>query len=378
MRLHITAYLSVICLLLPVFLKAQDNKLTKRETFTIKLQKFPIANFPENAIPVSDIRLIQVLPDSINLGYTTKGMMVQHVVVLRPSKPLTDFLQEHIMRMYKSSYAKNGAKMLWILKDLRFGEKLIPGQVYGYNRMVADSYISNDGKLYKKLFSLDTVFVVESADMVTTSYATNIETALKYLSKRSFLSAENVFNTASEERTVEQIMDQAKQNYDHRILSDTVYNEGAYASFQEFLDNKPTVLNIETVLNGDKITKFTRKGTDGQPETISIWGLCQKGELFKYDNEKLVPLERQDNGFVISAYVDNTNKMYRKASGRSMPYTFMIGGVTGGLLGAMAYRDVLKAEKDKYILVRSYPYITEPDEQPIATCINMRTGEWSF
>ena len=44
------------------------------EVLNIKFQKFPIADFPENVFPVSEIRLIQNVKDSINLGYALKGL----------------------------------------------------------------------------------------------------------------------------------------------------------------------------------------------------------------------------------------------------------------------------------------------------------------
>lgn len=105
-------------------LTAQTNKNTSllEESISIKLAKFPIADFPNKSVPVSDIRIAQMVRDSVNLGYALKGMD-NYVVNLKITKPLTDFLQDHIYRMYEDDFKKDGIKMFWVLKDLRMERK---------------------------------------------------------------------------------------------------------------------------------------------------------------------------------------------------------------------------------------------------------------
>ena len=80
------------------------------ESISIKLAKFPIADFPKKSIVVSDIRIIQMVRDSVRMGYALKGMD-NYVVTLKITKPLTSFLQEHIYRMYKHEFKKQEEKI---------------------------------------------------------------------------------------------------------------------------------------------------------------------------------------------------------------------------------------------------------------------------
>jgi hypothetical protein len=91
---------------------AHGQKETKataepEEFKTIKMPKFPNADFPKKSIAVSDIQAIQVVRDSVRLGYTMKGLD-NHLATMRPSKPLTAFLQDHVYKMYDNSFKDEG------------------------------------------------------------------------------------------------------------------------------------------------------------------------------------------------------------------------------------------------------------------------------
>jgi hypothetical protein len=367
--------LMIILICYACFANAQNEKVTtnKPEQFlTIKLDKFPIADFPENSMPVSGIQLIQLVNDSVNLGYALKGL-TGTVVMLKPAKPLNDFLQEHIARMYKHEYKKNGAKMLWVLKDLHFGERLSTLR-YIYTGFKADAYISKDGNLFKKVSSMDTVLIAEADGVVTRAYGLDIENAFKGLVKKIFKEGENMLNQSAEEKTVEQIVDQSKQNMTLPILTDTVYNEGAYASFREFIQNKPSILNFESVATEKSGIKFIKPGSNSQTETLAVWGICQKGEIYKYHEGSLIAIEKHGNGFIISNYKENTNRTNHNLFFSRMAAA-QVGGIAGGLIAYNAYN---QARAKQQLLVKSIPYINEPDKLPVATCIDMKTGEFSF
>ena len=362
-----------IFILLTVVTNAQtaEKTATPQETLTIKFPKFPIANFPENSIPVSGIRLIQNVKDSTNLGYALKGM-TGRVVILKPAKPLTEFLQEHITRMYKEDYTKDGSKILWVLKDLRLGEKSF-GLRYAYTRLNADAYISKEGTLFKKVYSVDTVFVTEGTELFTRAQGEDIETVFRFLAKKTFQGSDLALGQPTEERTIEQITDQSKQNLVMPILTDSVYNEGAYATFEEFIRNKPSVMNFESVYGEKNRIKFIKPGSDPQTDTLHIWGLCQKGDIYKYHEGYLLKIEKQGMGFIISSYVENTNRQNRSVFSSRMTGA-SVGGIAGGMIALSAFDEL----KSKQLLVKSIPYISDPVKQPLASCIDMKTGELSF
>ena len=351
--------------------KTKKNPEPPEEFINIKLAKFPIADFPKKSIPVSDIRIAQIVRDSVNVGYALKGMD-NYVVNLKITKPLTDFLQDHIYRMYKDDFKKDGIKMLWVLKDLRMGEKTAFME-YSYARFNMDGYISGDGVFFRKACSLDTVYVNESGGDVSKWHGDDIEKAFGVFSKRLLLFAKDTLANNSAQKTVEEIIGQSYQNISHPILKDAVYNEGAYANFEEFLQNKPTIQNYESVIVDKRTIKFTKINSNGFVDTINIWGLCKSGEVYKYYEESLIPIEKQGTGFIISDFIKNSNRR-----NRNVAFFSLMGGIAGGVVGGAAVGLAVNAAKNKLMLVKSIPYINKPAKQPVASCIDMRTGEFSF
>ena len=366
--------LIIVLLLSSLWVNAQSPKKPAKEpeeSINIKLAKFPIADFPKKSIAVSDIRIIQMVRDSVRMGYALKGMD-NYVVTLKITKPLTSFLQDHIYRMYKHEFKKQGIKILWVLKDLRMGEKTAFME-YAYTRFNADAYISKDENLFKKACTIDTVFVVESGGDLSKWHGEDIENAFGVLSKRVLLGAKNVLDQTAEEMTVEQIMAQSYQNLNAPILTDSIYNEGAYASFEEFLQNKPSIQKYEPVVIDKKSIKFITKHQDKYADTLDIWGICKAGEIYKYYEESLIPIEKQGTGFIISNFIKNSNRR-----NRNIVFLSMMGGIAGGAVGGIVVGVVANAAKNKLLLVKSIPYIIKSNKQPVASCIDMKTGELSF
>ena len=338
---------------------------------TFRMPKFPIADFPKRSIPVSDIQVIQMLRDSIRMGYGMKGMDNQ-IVVLVPEKPLTYFLQEHIYKMYLNDFKEGGVQVLWVIKDLRVGEKTSFNE-YAYTRFNADAYISRDLVLYKPVCSIDTVLVAESGSDVTAWHGEDIENALKILLKRTLIAGKDLPEKISEGVTFEQIRNSSKQQTDFPILNDAVYNEGVYANFEEFLQNKPTIIDYRMVVVEKKRIQFLKAGPDNKIDTLNVWGLCKNGEIYKYADETLIPIEKQAKGFIISDYVEKANRR-----NGNLFFAAFIGGLVGGVVGGVAVGMLSSSGSGRTLLVRSIPYITKAKKQPEASCIDMRTGELSF
>lgn len=364
----------VLCfsILFTLLANAQDDKRSPDlpgSSITIQMAKFPVADFPANSIPISNIRVFQVVRDSLSIGYATKGL-IGSVAALKTPKPLTISLQEQIKRMYKHEYKKDGAELFWVVKNLRLGERRSVAE-FAYTLLNADAYISKDGKLFKKVCSMDTVFMTET----TEGHGDNIEKAFKVFLKRTLLFATDALEQNTNELTADQVTEQAQQQSDIPILKDSIYREGAYLNFGEFLQNKPSVTDYELATNEKKELKFVKPGQNGQKETFAIWGLCKGGEIYKNYEGTLIPIEKHGKGFIISNYVQRTNKINRNLFFSSMTGA-MVGGAIGGLMAAAAMNEA--ATKNQPVLVRSIPYITDPNMQPLAICIDMMTGEFAF
>ena len=353
------------------FVNAQAKKVKPIEIRTFKMSKFPIADFPKKSIPISDIQIVQMVRDSIRLGYAMKGVD-NYIVMLVPEKPLTYFLQQGIYRMYLNDFKKGGAQVLWVIKDLRVGEKT-GFMEYAYTRFNASAYISKDAILYKPVCSIDTVFVTESGADVTAWHGEDIENAFRLLLKRTLKIGKDVLEQNTGGISFEKIKELNQQTY-IPILNDQFYQEGAYANYEEFLQNKPSVIDYRLfILGKKKEIKFVKISGDNKGDTVNVWGFCKEGEIYKYQDNLLIPIEKQGNGFIISNYVE----MATRRNG-NIAFGAMIGGLTWGLIGGLVATWAGTASSGKSLLVTSIPYITKSRKQPEATCIDMKTGELSF
>lgn len=357
---------------------AQKEKTFKEKFVKIDMPEMPIAEFPENSIPISEIRVMHNLTDSVKMGYAHKGIDFS-IATLIFKKPLNEILQKQVSRMYKREYKKNGAIIFWLINDLRFGAKMgvagygkvqvmpSPSIDCSYTRFNADAYISADGNSFKKVCTIDTVFLVLN---MSGGHGSDLENALRVLLRRTLLTGKEVLEQTANELTVEQIALQAAQKPVLPILVDSNYQEGAYASYQEFLANNPSIKNYETIVGKKK--KVTLISTTGN-DTLNVWGICKNGEIYKYHGQSLIPIEKQGSGFVISGYVENTNR-----HNNNIFNIGMAASIAGGVFLNTAAIITITIVSGKPLLVDTINYIDEPDKQPLATCIDMRTGNFSF
>jgi hypothetical protein len=364
-------FLSLLLIVAVSFTSAQQDITPAeepREFTTIKMPKFPIADFPKKSIKIANIRLIQLVRDSVQLGYVLKSKD-NHVVQIKPAKPLTTFLQDQIERMYKNDYKEGGAEILWVLKELRIGEKSGIME-YAYTKFSAAAYIASKYGLYKFITFTDTVFIKESSGDVTAWHGEDIQDAFKFLLKQTVKAAATEKLT-SEEMTIEQIIDYNKLQLNLPILTTPIYNEGAYANFQEFLDNKPSVLLYQPVKVDKRRVKLIQMKIDNQVDTLAVWGICKNGELYKYEEDYLIPIEKQGNGFIVSNYVT----LASRRNNNNLGIMFGLIGVIGDELIKASEE---KKQTEKLMLVKSIPYIKNENKQPQASCIDMKTGQLSF
>lgn len=309
-------FLLTFCL---VSVKAQKEKgpAIKEKFVKIDMPELPIAEFPENSIHVSGIRILQSVSDSVRMGYAHKGLDYS-IATLKFKKPLTEILQKQVNRMYKHEYKKDGATIFWVINDLRFGAKLgatdhssmginlaIATIDCSYTRFYADAYISFDGNLFKKVCTIDTVFLILN---MGGGHGPDLENALRVLLRRTLLQGKDLPDQTLDILTLEQITDRVAQKTIAQILVDSIYREGAYGSYAEFLANKPSIKNYETVVGKKKKLKLVNVAENGQKDTLNVWGICKDGEIYKYSQESLIPIEKRGTGFVISGYVENTTR----------------------------------------------------------------------
>ena len=361
-------FILVFCVL---SLHAQKEKTFKEKFVKIDMSKFPIAEFPQHAIAVSGTTVVQRMYDSVRVGFTFVGKD-NAVATLTFAKPVSMVLQTQIDRMYKHEYKKDGTKILFVLKKLRYASRSGIAS-YQYTKFCADSYVLKQGTAYKPVCSMNTVLVVTNGNDI----GSNIENALRVLLRQTLFNLQTKNDQQNQDINFEEFAGLQPQPFNAPILKDAGYKEGVYVSFGDFLANTPSVTDYEMITDKNKISiaatdKYNKK------DTLQIWGLCKNGKLFKQYDGLLVPIVRNNDCFIIKNYDYNTKKNHP-------PYYKTLNGVGGQLNGfsvvpiAFDIINLISGSKEpKPILVRALPYITDKDKQPLATSIDMKTGEFTF
>ncbi|MGC4234969.1 MAG: hypothetical protein QM594_18460 [Niabella sp.] len=322
--------------------------------------------------PIGNIRLIQAIPDSSIFGYVQKGMG-NRLVLAGPKKSITEDLQAYIQEQYKEQFQPGGAALLIIIKDIRINERTFAMKERAYIHFLADSWISlnNDGK-YLYTSTLDTIFKTGGMD-VTASHGKNIAKSLNaLLSKASDnYSAEATATPLS----YEEVVGLARKRLDVPILREENYKPGLYATYNEFLQNNPSIDTYRTETSKKTGIRFyTAYGGESEKE-VNPWGLSKDGELYVYHDKNLVPIERSQNSFVISAYVEA-----RKRRNQSVLIGALVGGMTGAIItsatGSGTYVYIPVTGQSRGMLLTDIPALGK--EQPEPSHLDFETGKLYF
>lgn len=341
---------------------AQENNSYSKEKI-IRWPKFFKAQIPENVTAVAGIQVIPLVWDRERLGYVQVGLNNKKVSA-RPDKSFTPFLQEYIQKQYGDDYKKTGMHLLWIVKDLRINERTLFSNEQAFTRLKADAYFSADGTAYQFVVAFDTVIRRGGVDL-TGWHGQFIAEAFHLLLKQSLQKNDALKTDASMELlTVQEIVDKEKRKLNIPILNDMEYKEGVYASFNEFLENQPSITAFEAIKENEEIIFYEMAGT-GKKQLPLPWGVCKGGELYKCGKDDLIPLERMGNGFIISTYLENSNRR-----NNSLFWGAMLGGAVGAVIASATTTSA------KIYTVTAIPYITK--KQPEACAIDMTTGELTF
>ncbi len=320
---------------------------------------------------IGNIRLFQAMPDSSIFGYVQKGMG-NRLVLAGPKKSITEDLQAYILEQYKEQFQPGGAELLIVIKDIRINERTFAMKERAYIHFLADSWISlnNDGK-YLFASTLDTIFKTGGMD-VTASHGKNIAKSLNALISKA---ADNYSAEATNALLYEEVEEQVRKRLDVPLLREETYKPGLYATYDEFLQNNPSIdtYRMETSKKTG-IRFFTAYGSESEKE-VNPWGLSKNGELYVYHDKNLVPIERYQNSFVISAYVEA-----RKRRNQSVLIGALVGGMTGAIItsatGSGTYVYIPVTGQSRGMLLTDIPALGK--EQPEPSHLDFETGKLYF
>jgi hypothetical protein len=328
----------------------------------VKMPRYFIAELPSKTLPFSAIHVIQTVWDSTTLGYIQKGAFNIPAEAI-PAKDMTAFLQEYVTSQYKEYFKKDGKQVLMIFKNLRMTEKTFFSNERAYLLFNADAYISADGNNYKLAASVDSVLIMQGMTDVTALHGENLAYSILDLLKVCLRNGMQTLNNETPGLTPDQIKQKEMGRYDWPIIKTEKIMEGTFMTFEEFLQNTPSVSRFETEIIDKKKLKILAVKEDSSRIEIKPWGICKEGEMYKFYEGNLIPIEKKGNGFIISDYLE---KSQRRNSG------IAFGALFGGLTGVA----IASATSPKLFPVTLFSYIKK--QQPDASAIDMKTGELTF
>lgn len=150
------------------------------------------------------------------------------------------------------------------------------------------------------------------------------------------------------------------QNSKPLLIKDTLRHDAVYLTFQEFKTNKPLIPYViaDIDLNDGKFKVYRQTPDSARQEIKGAWGLCINNEIYLFKNGALIPLEKQGDSFVASAFVKSTDRKNQANFWRN---------VTGRFNGRK--NNPYSSKKDSSTTNSIY-LITKPD----SLSLNMETG----
>ncbi len=312
----------------------------------------------EQPIRISGITVVNALWDTARLGFLQTGLFNNKVAAV-PDKDITTFLQEYADKTFGALYQPGNPTMLWLVEDLRIGERTGFTSEKAFVRLKATAYISVNG-MYKELKAMDIVHSNGGMD-VTHKHKNNISNAFKEFFLAAAAAVDSVAAAGvSPAFSYGAVLENHFRKREVPALKDSLLKDGVYLSFASFLQNKPDIVSYEITGKAGKIKILAKEGKD-LPVT-GLWGVVKNGAALKFRNSSLIPLERSNYGYVISTYL----AAYERKQSAILAGAFL-GGIAGaaimhGTSGNLQYADAFPALKP----------------QPEATAIDMETGAFIF
>ncbi|MCF3111800.1 hypothetical protein LL912_23635 [Niabella sp. CC-SYL272] len=363
-----------------VFLALHIPAFSQRDVTVIKLPEDSNGEHPFAAFPVSGIRVVQVLPDSTYLGFAQKGM-ANRVVKAVPEASMTACLQTFFDGRYRSAYTAQGKTLLLVVKELRINERTFAMKEKAYTRLQAETWLSNDGSLFYKATDFDTVLMRGGMD-VTASHGKSIAKAFHLLLADLVSRVQQMPKDTMALLAAADITAQAVDRFNQPILTSITSDNGLWMSYEEFLQNKPSVTSYEVNVNKKKEVSFFEKRTDGTLEALKPWGLCKEGEWYKCDDGVLVPIEKEGNSIVVSGSFEGRVKRNKQQFTNAL-----IGGIAGGIVGGVITTSI-SAGQTVFFYVPYYPrqegavlytrIAGMEKNQPEASVVDLKSGNLFF
>jgi hypothetical protein len=342
---------------------------TSMDIDSSKLTKISLPDLNTEAVTgmgISGIEIVNAVSDSSILGYIQTGMFNKW----KPAagdKPLTEYLQSFVDKRYTSIYKTGATKLLWVIQEVRIGERTFSMSERSFLHFKAISYIGNSNGRFRQVAALDTILIRGGMD-VTHKHGDNIADALQLLFTKSFL-APQANDTGY---TMSEIKEKALARYNVPALQAKEHTDGIYLTFREFINDQPSITNIAYDLD-NKVVRFYYTDSAGNKTYIDkFWGVRKDGMLLKQYYNLFIPIDQNQT----SIYLVNYLAMSRR-NNNAIVWRSLGAGLAGGLVGGAILGATGGASTTGSIpLVENVPYIRK--KAPFATRVDIETGEFSL
>lgn len=259
--------------------------------------------------PVRDVEVMIANGDTSRLGFVQTGV-TNKLREARPDKPLHQYIRDYIHDGYSAQYESEAPHLLLVIKYFRIGERTGIGREKAFVRLKADAFRSDDQLSYQLACTFDTVLERKGAD-VTKRFSQYIGEAIDLL-----MVAADKQTTVNHKYAREEINKRELHLFDAPAYNMDNYTDGVYLSYNEFINNAPSVKAFKPLFEANWSKVFSLNQDGSKTLIPAPWGMCYKGQLFVYVQRNLVPLSRDGRAFLFRQYlhVDERNKTVAVAS----------------------------------------------------------------
>ncbi len=326
--------LPVIGLLFPIFLHAQQDSRDVLNPNRLRIKEMVLTGEDtasrELKLPFSKIRIIDSRPDTSKIGYafdndifTGKKRSFQRVQFRNGNGHA---IERYYAAYFSNAFTQNDFELLIVMKRFWLSANVISNEkrVEASNSVGADEklyckweyYLGKNGK-YLPAKRVDTVLIIAGDPDRYNYYKTEreryqeLKSALnKLVEMLDYSNAVNQFDNQPG-KTLEQIYTFNNRLNMIPVLQDTAIRRGVYLNFEEFKNNRPSILDFTEKKTRYRLTNTENYLENAKGETISnYWGYSD-GQVIRYGmlgNEKMFRVQNTFCFFIkVSGYVVNRN-----------------------------------------------------------------------
>lgn len=296
------------------------------EDFNISFPEKSVENSLYNSIKIIDARI-----DKSNLGIVQKGAFNNKAKVV-PTIGLNKQFQNLFIKI-NGENAQNGELVLY-LKQLSFAEITGTFKETGYCYFQAILFNKTEGEKYQLLDKIDSVIEHSSMDVTKATMRKGSEMITDFIVRNI-----DKKNSEMQEFTYNDI-----QNFDQiekvkfALYSNEILQDGMYESFEDFRDQKPSLIQIsevKTIGKDDRIIKVYNQ-VDGKEKLLKsqdYFAMVYQSSpyIYSFYDRAFVKLNKREDG---DFYFTGRIKTNAKTGDVMLAFAFF--GIIGGLIASNA------------------------------------------